>query len=214
MDRHAANGLGRLNARLPLADRQAALPAPLRALHRAILAGLCAEGQPPARARLTALVSEAALDDALQRLAADDLVITAGDDPTPLGAYPLTTEVTPHRCRIDGVPVYAMCALDAISVAPMFDVAVEVASQCHVSGRPVHIAMQGERLLTAGPETVQVGIEWSTPCGHAAHSLCLNMIFLADPATAAAWAADGDRTTYDLPQAIAFGTAFFRPLLG
>jgi hypothetical protein len=60
-----------------------------------------------------------------------------------------------------------------------------------------------------------VGIHWQTPCGHTAHSLCRQMVFLADPVLAATWAAEApaERRVYTLEQAIALGAAFFVPLL-
>lgn len=212
MDLHSLDGLERLTARLPLGTRQRALPAPSRELHRAILVGLCRTGAPPAREELARIVAPAPLDDALQALNGLDLIILRRDG-TVAGAYPLTTETTPHRCTIGDVTIHAMCALDALAVAPMFGTAVEVASRCHVTGRELAFGLESERLLRSNAPEAMVGIEWSRPEGHAAHSLCLNMLFLADAGVAAAWCRDGDRSAYRLDQAIDFGSRFFSPLL-
>jgi len=213
MDPHTREGLDLLNARLPLAARQQALPPTDRALHRAILFGLGTHGRPPAHAELEALAGEQPLDAVLQRLNDADLVVTSEDGMSVLGAYPLTTEQTRHRVTVGGHTVHAMCALDAVAVAPLFRAATEITSRCHVTDREIRLAMQSDRLLTAEPSTVRIGIEWSTPQGHAAHSLCLNMVFLADLPTAEAWVQACDRTHYDLAQAITFGAHFFCPLL-
>ena len=213
MDQHTREGLDLLNARLPLAARQQALSVTNRTLHRTILTGLCNTGRPPARGELTALVGEQPLDDALRQLAAADLVVIDDADLTLLGAYPLTCEKTPHRVMIGNHSVHAMCALDAVAVAPLFSVAAEILSSCHVTGREIRLKMRSDQLLSARPSSVRIGIEWSTPQGHAAHSLCLNMVFLSDLTVAEAWVGDGDRTHYDLAQSITFGAAFFCPLL-
>lgn len=213
MDQHTREGLDLLNDRLPLAARQQALTSSDRALHRAILSSLGACGQPPADAELEALAKESSLGAALQRLSAADLVVFGGDQPKVVGAYPLTTEQTPHRVTMGDHTVHAMCALDAVAVAPLFGTATEITSRCHVTGQTIHLSMQADRLLAAEPASLRIGIEWSTPQGHAAHSLCLNMVFLADHPTAETWARGGDRTHYDLAQAITFGAHFFCPLL-
>ena len=109
-----------------------------------------------------------------------------------------------------------MCALDALSVAPMFDIEVVIDSACHVSQTPVHIHMQGCNILEAQPSTdVTVGIRWQDPSATAAHSLCLEMIFLKDRKIAETWqGGDTDNISlYSLNEAVEFGKAFFLPLL-
>ena len=47
--------------------------------------------------------------------------------------YPFSGHPTPHRVRFDGREVYAMCAIDALGVAPMLHRPIEV-----VSSDPIH----------------------------------------------------------------------------
>ncbi len=206
--------LARLNALLPLAQRQVALSPALRALHREILRSFVTQGRPLDYAQMAALNGDNP-GAALQRLADDDLVVLAPDRRTLIGAYPFTAEARVHRVTVNGHPLHAMCALDALSVAPMFDTATQIQSCCQVQEKPVGIHMQGGALISASPGHPQVGIRWQSTSGCAARSLCLDMIFLYDAATAATWQAQepDNRDVFALPEAVAFGAAFFRPLL-
>jgi mercuric reductase len=210
----AVAALERLEGILPLAARQASLPPALRTVHRAILAAFAERGAPPAAEGLVALTEDGDLAGALARLAADDLVVLDAAGGV-AGAYPFTLEGTPHRVIVHGHTVNAMCALDAVAVAPMFDCVTTIDSRCHVSGTPVRIRMDGARLLEAQPSPdLRVGIRWRSPQVCAAHSLCREMVFLGDAAVAAQWQGDVDAAAVlDLEEAVALGAAFFRPLV-
>jgi hypothetical protein len=204
----------RLNAILPLAARQAALPPSLRAMHRAILTGFAEHGAPPAREELGGLAEGGDFDAALARLVRDDLVVPGADGGV-VGAYPFTLEPTPHRLSLRGHTINAMCALDAVAVGPMFDCPVVIDSHCHVTGAATRLRMDGERVLEARPSAqIRIGIRWRSPQVCAAHSLCREMVFLADAAVAAQWQGDADAAAVlGLEEAIALGAAFFRPLV-
>jgi len=210
-----AAAIDHLNSLLPLQARQHALQPPLRELHRAILCGFALEGKPPARALIAARPGIDAVDAALQRLAAHDLIVLTPDHSEVAGAYPFTTERRVHRVRLNGHIVHAMCALDALSIAPMFETATRIDSRCHDSDRPIGIHMQGAQVISAQPADPWVGIRWQGTSGCAAQSLCMEMVFLHDQATAEAWQQDdpGHISIFDLPDAVEFGAAFFRPLL-
>ena len=205
----------RLHQQLPLQARQDQLTPALKQLHQLILCALAKQGVPPGRNEMAEVVGAAKLSAALQRLGAMDLVVLDRTHSVVLGAYPLTTEVTPHQLRMGQHSIYAMCALDAVSVAPMFATAVTINSRCHVSGEPVQIHMQGHDVLSAQPDTVMVGIRWQLPSAVAAHSMCTEMVFLKDLSTAQQWqAGEVDAISiFTLPESIAFGAGFFVPLL-
>jgi mercuric reductase len=62
---------------------------------------------------------------------------------------------------------------------------------------------------------VTVGIRWQMPSAVAAHSMCMEMVFLKDRQTAEAWQ-NGDTeniSLFSLPEAVAFGETFFLPLM-
>ena len=156
------------------------------------------------------------VDAAWQQLASRDLIVLSKDRRDPVGAYPMTTEPTPHRLIFAGRAVNAMCALDALSVTPMFGGQVEIQSTCRVTGKPVVVRQRDESILEALPAGVLVGIRWQRPSTcHAAHSMCMEMVFLGDRQAAAAWHA-GDLDNHSvltLPEAIGLGASFFQPLV-
>lgn len=209
------HSLDRLNGLLPLAARQAQLEPSLRELHMKILRSFAERGRPPLPEELAAQLGDNGVAAALQRLAGDDLIVLAPDTCAIAGAYPFSIEPRPHRVTFNGNEVHAMCALDALSVAPMFDAPVRVRSHCHVNGAAIEIHMHGTQVLAAAPEQPYVGIRWQGTSGCAAQSLCLEMVFLRDRVTAGDWQGDSPGTTdvFSLPEAVEFGAAFFRPLL-
>ena len=211
-----SNAVQRLNEQLPLKARQQALPPELASVHRATLSSLARQGRPPNREELGELLGNGDIDAALARLASDDLVVLNPACTGIAGAYPMTTEDTPHHLKVNKQPVNAMCALDALSVGPMFNAEVEISSRCHVTGTAITLHMQGETLQEVSPSAdVHVGVRWQNPSACAAHSMCLEMVFLLDKPTAIEWqAGDTENTSlFSLQDAIAFGAGFFTPLL-
>lgn len=206
----------RLTEQLPLYPRQQALPAELKALHQAILHSFIRQGRPLAQDQAGAILHEFSWQAALQRLAQDDLIVADAERQQVLGAYPMTMQATPHRIRTAGWRFHAMCALDALSIAPMFDLAVRIDSHCHVTDRYVGIDMQGRDILRSEPARgLQVGIHWQAPCGSAAHSMCLQMVFLYDSVTARHWQQvdSASRSLFNLADTVTFGAEFFCSLL-
>lgn len=206
----------RLSQQLPLKDRQDTLSEPLKALHREVLSSLVTRGRPPTRAEVAALVGEDQVDASIARLGSEDLAVLSQDRREILGAYPVTAEQTNHAVHVGGHEIHAMCALDAVSVGAMYDVPVEICSVCRVTGEPICIKQNGMQILEATPPTARVGVRWQYPSGdHAAHSMCMEMVFLKDDAAAAAWHG-GDLqnyTVFTLDEAVQFGARFFNPLL-
>jgi len=200
-----AAALDKLNSLLPLKTRQSQLEPQLRDLHIAILRHFAAAGRPLAREQIAQLLGDIDVDASLARLADDDLVVLTRDRHNIAGAYPFTAEARVHAVLINGHTVHAMCALDALAIAPMFETATRIDSRCHVTGTPVEIHMQGTELLSAKPGT----------SGCAAQSLCMEMVFLGDAETAGRWQQQDSENTsvYELPDAVRFAAAYFRPLL-
>jgi len=207
--------LNKLNRLLPLQARQSQLEPQLRNLHIAILSHFATAGQPLSRDQVAQQLGDADVDAALAHLAADDLIVLTPDRRNIEGAYPFTAEHRVHTVLVNGHTVHAMCALDALAIAPMFETATRIDSRCHITDTPVEIHMQGTELLSAMPGDVRVGIHWQSTSGCAAQSLCMEMVFLGDVETAQRWQQqDSDNTDlYELPDAVRFAAAYFRPLL-
>ncbi|WP_200341853.1 alkylmercury lyase family protein [Rhodovibrio sodomensis] len=166
---------------------------------------------------MAAIVGADRVADVIRELGDADLVVLDADRARVVGAYPMTIEPTPHRLALNGTVVSAMCALDALAVAPMYHCQVTITSRCGVTGEPIHIEQRDETIQLAEPSAdVRVGVKWQNPSGHAAHSMCLQMVFLADGPVSEMWAKEDPeaRTTFTLEEAVAFGAGFFRPIAG
>ena len=213
MDLTAA--LDKLNSLLPLKARQSQLEPQLRDLHIAILRYFASAGQPMSRDQVAQQLGGDDVDAALGRLADDDLIVLSPDRQRITGAYPFSAEERTHAVLVNGHTVHAMCALDALAIAPMFETATRIDSRCHITSTPIEIRMQGEELLTAKPGDVRIGIHWQGTLGCAAQSLCMEMVFLGDAEIAQRWQQqDSDNTDlFELPDAVRFAAAYFRPLL-
>jgi mercuric reductase len=211
-----AVAIDKLNSQLPLLARQKALPPEMAAAHRAILRTLAEEGRVLTNDELANLVGADGVVAAIERLGGDDLVVLDADKTKVLGAYPMTTEDTAHHLRVNGRAVNAICALDAMVVGPMYDAEVAIESRCHVTGEPIRVHQKGYRILSAEPSAdVRVGVRWQQPGACAAHSMCLEMVFLRDGDTARHWVkeGEGEKTEFTLDEAVAFGATFFVPLV-
>lgn len=195
--------LAALNARLPLAARQRQLDEHLRSVHRAILRSFADSGVPPRP------------DPADVRALAELDLIVMGPDATVSGAYPFTLEETGHIVAMPRATVNAMCSLDAIAVAPVFFSRVTVSSRCAVSGTPIVITQDGDRLSGSTPEAPWLGIRFQEVCGTASTSLCRDMVFFAGEQEARQWEAtvDGEIAIFGLPAGIDLAVAFFGPLV-
>jgi mercuric reductase len=225
------HSLTRLQQLLPLKKRQQALAPPLRMVHRAILRSLAETGKPPRQAEIAAMLgSKQSATHALATLAKNDLVVLNApvtlDEKTHqlivtegvevIGAYPMTTERTPHKVEILGRSVNAMCAVDALAMSLMFGQETQIESRCHVTGTPIRIHQKGREILAATPSPgIRVGIRWQSACASAAHTLCTEMVFLRDEETARRWHETDPASIelFTLAEAIELGEAFFVPLL-
>ncbi len=206
-------GVAHLRALTPLHARQAALPPDIRRVHLTVLNCLLEESRIPRDTELQACGAELDVASALQRLSTDDLVIldTRGE---PVGAYPVTLAATPHRVCSGGQSIFAMCALDALAVAPMTGRTTRIASVCALTDQSIAIEQAPDETPTDDGMAVQVGIEWREPQGHAAHSLCRNMVFLGGAQVARRWHEAGSaRETFALDEAAVFASEYFMPLM-
>ena len=92
----------RLSRQLPLQARQSALTSVLRRLHQSVIESLVLQGRPPSDEEIVSLVGADQADAAVRRLGGDDLVVLSTDRRSIVGAYPVTTETTPHEVHVSG----------------------------------------------------------------------------------------------------------------
>ena len=113
-----------------------------RELYFWILREFAAARPPSEEATLTAAAS-LGIDpaEALAVLAREDLVHVDANS-QPLVAYPFSTPPRGHRVLIDGQRwVEAMCAIDAVGIAPMLGVAIEIHSRDPVNAGEVWVRL-------------------------------------------------------------------------
>ncbi|MCW8899105.1 MAG: alkylmercury lyase family protein [Gammaproteobacteria bacterium] len=203
-------GLNKLNSLLPLKARQDSLSPELKALHQNILRNFANKGQ-----ALEVEEHDLDMQQQLEALNKADLVVLDEETKALTGAYPFSIEKKAHHITLENAELYAMCAFDAISIAPVFAVSTKISSNCHVTKEPVEIEQDANGVISAKPsKDIYIGIKWQSTGSHAAESLCMEMVFLKDKATAEKWQGDNENIDiYPLEKAIEFGTKYFKPLI-
>lgn len=208
-------GLKQLNQILPLKANQRSLSSELIQLHRDILHAYIEKGRTLSKAELALKVDD--IDTAIKLLQDKDLVVFASSG-EPIGAYPFTMEEREHQVIINSHKIHSMCAMDALSISPMFNTPLEIHSQCRISGAAIKIVQDGFKILNEDDlgETV-FAINWNAASANTccADSLCTEMIFIQGHTTAQKWLHEDlqNRQVYTLSEAIYFGAGFFVPLV-
>jgi mercuric reductase len=215
MDEKLENALNHLQRILPLKERQATCSPEIKRLHQQILRSFVTKGRILTREEMAQQVSN--LDEAVNILQSNDMVIFS-EDGEPVGAYPFTMEKRAHKIQVNGYQLYAMCALDALAVSPMFSIDTQISSQCRVTGDSVEIRQSGKTIKNvAEAGNVYFGIVWGAADGSSccADSLCMEMIFLRDADIAQEWLAEDaeNREIFTLQKSVEFAARFFVPLV-
>ena len=221
MSQKVEQALEKLIHVLPLKDNQTSLGSEIKTLHQEILASFANTGRILSKAEMIEKIKAGdkgtSYDQVKTLLEKNDMVVFS-ETGEPVGAYPFTSEKREHEVFINGHQVYAMCALDALSVSPMFGKPATVVSQCRVTAEPVKVEMSGKEIMnTEEAGSLCFGIIWAAAntCSCCADSLCMEMMFLKDETTAAQWLeTDPDnREIFTLQEAVDFGARFFVPLM-
>jgi hypothetical protein len=201
------------------ASRQAALPGPLRELHRAELRRFLQSGDPPAADWIADAAAGLGLSDAaVAGLAAADLVHAVGG--VVAVAYPFSGTPTRQQVELDGFPaVYAMCAIDALGIPGMTGRDGRITATDPRDGAPVVVSVRGG-LWRWTPATAVVVFASTRDCGTDCGSWearCPNTTFHASRDSARAYLAarsDIDGQILDRDAAVERGRRNFGPLLG
>jgi len=204
-----------LNKILPLKKRQSSLSSSMKQLHKDILSSYVNLGRSLNRKEIAERVDN--IDEAVSVLKDNDLVVFS-DAGEPIGAYPFTMESRVHRLNVNSHQLHCMCALDSLAVSPMFDIPVEISSQCHVSGNAVNIKQNNHEIMNKDDvDDLFFGINWGSASNSCccADSLCTEMVFLKGEDLASNWQAEdsGNREIFDLHEAVEFAARFFVPLM-
>jgi hypothetical protein len=189
-----------------------------RDFYRWILRGF-AEGCRPdaAAARETASRLGLEPDDALERLAREDLVHRDARTGEIVVAYPFSGRPTPHRVRIGRRrEVDAMCAVDALGISFMLGEATEVVSRDPLTEEEVRIWLDPGRALRWEPEGAAVFAGGDCRGGTASAVCCAFVNFFASRESAQRYlretpAARGE--VLSIPEAVEAGRIVFGGLL-
>lgn len=115
------------------------------------------------------------VDEAIGRLDERDLILA--QDGKVMLAYPFAATPTAFRvCLPDGRERYAVCAIDALGIAPMVGQPVRVRSSCHHCGEPLEIDVRPDGPVGGGGIMVWVG-ERGDIRQKACSSICLALNF-------------------------------------
>jgi hypothetical protein len=201
-----------------IAGRQAALPGPLRGLHRAVLRRFLDTGAAPTERWIRQAAAGRGLDaSALDQLAAADAVHVASG--VVAVAYPFSGTSTPHRVRLDGLPaVYAMCAIDALGLPAMAGRDGRISSADPADDMPVEVTVRGGAWSWVPASAVVVAAR-AAGCGTDRGSfevMCPHTVFHASRPSARAWLASHgglDAEILDQETAIECGRVNFGTLL-
>jgi hypothetical protein len=197
--------------------RRARLSVAERELYFWILRRFATDGRPTSIEMRTAaeqlgLQSESALET----LAREDLVHRGADGEIAV-AYPFSGRPTTHRVRFrDGHDVDAMCAIDALGIAPMFGEAIEIESRDPISGDNIRARVAPDGSLEWSPESAVVVAGAIHSQGDACCGCCPVLNFFASAANAQRWLAEHPEARGDLismQEAAAAGRAVFGDVL-
>ncbi len=193
-----------------------------RAVQQVVLRSFAATGRPPQFAAVTEAAAASGADprEVLAGLHAADF-LRLDDAGQIQAAYPFSATPTCHRVQIAaGAEVYAMCAIDALGIAPMLGAAVLIRSADPVTGQAITVTMPAAGGAVWDPDTAVVfsgrhagGSGCAAP---AAEVTCGLVNFFTSHATAAAWAArhpEATGTTLGQSQAQQLGAQIFGSLL-
>jgi len=132
-------------------------------------------------------------------------------------AYPFSGQPTAHRIRFpNGHEVDAMCAIDALGVAPMFGEPIEVESCDPVSREGIRAQVAPDGAAEWWPESAVVVAGAIRDQGDACCGCCPVLNFFVSPATAERWLAEHPEVRGDvisMDEAAAAGRAVFGDML-
>jgi hypothetical protein len=155
-------------------------------------------------------------EPALTTLAREDL-LHRGPDGEITVVYPFSGRPTAHRVRFSsGHEVDAMCAIDALGIAPMFGEPIEIASRDPISGDAIRarVAPDGAAEWSPARAVVVAGVldrQSDSWCG-----CCPVLNFFASPANAERWLSEHPNARGDvisMQEAAAAGRAVFADVL-
>jgi hypothetical protein len=176
-----------------------------------------AGGSPPSGPAIRTEAARLGLDSdqTQEKLTTEDLIHFDGEGEITV-AYPFSARPTRHRVRIEGRTVFAMCAIDALGVAPMFERAIVIDSSDPLTNAEISIWLQPDGAGTWQPNEAVVVTGRACADGAAFKGCCQVLNFFASPANAERYLFEhGDVSGFPMtmPQAVEVGRAIFGAVL-
>jgi Alkylmercury lyase len=151
-------------------------------------------------------------EDALAKLACEDLV-HLGDDREVIVAYPFSGRPTAHQVRFQsGHEAYAMCAIDALGIAAMFDQPIHIASNDPLSGDAVRVQLAPDGTASWDPQSAVVVAGVIDRSADSFRTCCPALNFFVSAENGECWLARHPQVrgrVMSLPEAVAAGRAVF-----
>ena len=189
----------------------------LRAVQQGALRNMAESGTPPTGHHLDRIAEPFGRGgiEVLRELAREDYLTL--DTTGGLGAaYPFSVEKTRHRVCIEGGPqLWAMCAVDALGVAPMLNRAVVIETTDPITAEAIHIDASADAAI-ADPVGTVVYLAGQAGVGPGAQTCCDSINFFGSRHSAARWAAlhpEVRGEIVSLVDAARLGQAIFKALL-
>ena len=169
---------------------------------------------PPTSAVVAAAAERLGLDvhEASATLAREDLVHLDKNGGVAV-AYPFSGRPTAHEVRFEnGGQVHAMCAIDALGIAPMFDQPIEISSRDPLSGDDVRAQLTAGGEGTWQPESAVVVAGAIDRSGDSFRGCCPVLNFFASSDNGERWLERHPSVrgqVVSMPEAIAAGRVVF-----
>jgi Alkylmercury lyase len=197
--------------------RRARLSEAERELYFWILRRFSSDGRPSSEeVRAAAESLGIGHEQALETLTREDLLHRGADGEISV-AYPFSGRPTAHRVRFSGGhEVDAMCAIDALGVAPMLGEAIEVESRDPVSGKGIQVQVAPDGTAEWRPQSAVVVAGAIRNQGDACCGCCPVLNFFVSPTNAERWLAEHPEVRGDvisMEEAAAAGRAVFGGVL-
>ena len=130
-----------------------------RTLRQTLLEGIVRRARTPSNGDLARELgmSEADVKSLLRGLETKGFLIRDSRSRAIVAAYPFSLQPTPHRVTFEtGEQAFALCAIDALGVAPLFGATVTAEAACPHCGKAIRIVLQSGGIVSYEPSTMVV----------------------------------------------------------
>ena len=130
-----------------------------RTLRQTLLEGIVRRGRTPSKRDLAHQLgmSEPDVERLLRGLETKGFLVRDLRSRAVVAAYPLSVRPSPHRVTLKtGEQAFALCAIDALGVAPLFGVRMTAEAACPQCGKAIRIVLRPGAIVSYEPSTMVV----------------------------------------------------------